>query len=90
MVTNFHTPKSTLDDGIAFADPDFIKEAYEVAIEKYNFYSYGDAMLILKPCNRLKKIYVPILGSVTRIFSQRGKKHFGKASLSMAVEQGCP
>ena len=32
----------------AFADPDFIMEAYKVAIkEKYNFYSYGDAMLIL-------------------------------------------
>jgi S-adenosylmethionine:tRNA ribosyltransferase-isomerase len=32
----------------AFADPDFIKEAYEEAIkEDYNFYSYGDAMLIL-------------------------------------------
>ena len=27
---------------------DFIKEAYEVAVkEKYNFYSYGDAMLII-------------------------------------------
>ena len=49
MVTNFHTPKSTLLMMVsAFADPDFIKEAYEVAIkEKYNFYSYGDAMLIL-------------------------------------------
>lgn len=49
MVTNFHTPKSTLLMMVsAFADPDFIKEAYEVAVkEKYNFYSYGDAMLIL-------------------------------------------
>lgn len=49
MVTNFHTPKSTLLMMVsAFADPDFIKEAYDVAVkEEYNFYSYGDAMLIL-------------------------------------------
>lgn len=49
MITNFHTPKSTLLMMVsAFADPDFIKEAYDVAIkEKYNFYSYGDAMLII-------------------------------------------
>lgn len=49
MVTNFHTPKSTLLMMIsAFAGHDFMKKAYEEAIkEKYNFYSYGDAMLIL-------------------------------------------
>ena len=49
MITNFHTPKSTLLMMVsAFSDPDFIKEAYDVAVkEKYNFYSYGDAMLIL-------------------------------------------
>ena len=49
MITNFHTPKSTLLMMVsAFADPDFIKYAYSTAIkEKYNFYSYGDAMLIL-------------------------------------------
>ncbi|MGC6479021.1 MAG: tRNA preQ1(34) S-adenosylmethionine ribosyltransferase-isomerase QueA [Flavobacteriaceae bacterium] len=49
MITNFHTPKSTLLMMVsAFADPDFIKEAYEEAVrEQYNFYSYGDAMLIL-------------------------------------------
>jgi len=49
MVTNFHMPKSTLLMMVsAFADADFIKEAYNVAIKKkYNFYSYGDAMLIL-------------------------------------------
>ncbi len=49
MVTNFHTPKSTLMMMTsAFAGHDFLKEAYEVAIkEKYNFYSYGDAMLII-------------------------------------------
>jgi len=49
MITNFHTPKSTLLMMVsAFAEPDFVKHAYKVAIkEKYNFYSYGDAMLIL-------------------------------------------
>ena len=49
MITNFHTPKSTLLMMVsAFADSDFIKHAYSTAIkEKYNFYSYGDAMLIL-------------------------------------------
>ncbi|MCH1518535.1 MAG: tRNA preQ1(34) S-adenosylmethionine ribosyltransferase-isomerase QueA [Flavobacteriaceae bacterium] len=49
MITNFHTPKSTLLMMVsAFADPDFIKEAYDVAVkEKYNFYSYGDAMLVI-------------------------------------------
>ncbi|MFD0993335.1 tRNA preQ1(34) S-adenosylmethionine ribosyltransferase-isomerase QueA [Tenacibaculum geojense] len=49
MVTNFHTPKSTLLMMVsAFAGHDFIMKAYEEAVkEKYKFYSYGDAMLIL-------------------------------------------
>ena len=49
MVTNFHTPKSTLLMMVsAFAGHDFIKKAYEEAVkEKYKFYTYGDAMLIL-------------------------------------------
>ena len=49
MVTNFHTPKSTLLMMVsAFAGHDLIKEAYDQAIkEEYQFYSYGDAMLIL-------------------------------------------
>ncbi|WP_459210710.1 tRNA preQ1(34) S-adenosylmethionine ribosyltransferase-isomerase QueA [Aquimarina rhabdastrellae] len=49
MITNFHTPKSTLLMMVsAFAGHDFMKEAYEQAVkEKYKFYSYGDAMLIL-------------------------------------------
>ncbi len=49
MVTNFHTPKSTLLMMVsAFAGHDFIKEAYEEAVkEKYRFYTYGDAMLII-------------------------------------------
>lgn len=49
MVTNFHTPKSTLMMMAAsFAGYDFLMEAYEEAVkEKYKFYSYGDAMLII-------------------------------------------
>ena len=49
MVTNFHTPKSTLlMMTAAFGGYDFVMKAYEEAVkEKYKFYSYGDAMLIL-------------------------------------------
>ncbi len=49
MVTNFHTPKSTLLMMVsAFAGHDFMKEAYAEAVkEKYRFYTYGDAMLII-------------------------------------------
>ena len=49
MITNFHTPKSTLlMMTAAFGGHDFIKKAYEEAVkEKYKFYSYGDAMLII-------------------------------------------
>jgi S-adenosylmethionine:tRNA ribosyltransferase-isomerase len=49
MITNFHTPKSTLMMMTsAFAGHDFLKKAYAEAIKKdYKFYSYGDAMLIL-------------------------------------------
>jgi S-adenosylmethionine:tRNA ribosyltransferase-isomerase len=49
MITNFHLPKSSLIIMIcAFGGYDLIMQAYEEAVkEKYNFYSYGDAMLIL-------------------------------------------
>lgn len=49
MITNFHMPKSTLLMMIsAFAGHDLMEKAYKEAIkEKYKFYSYGDAMLIL-------------------------------------------
>lgn len=49
MITNFHSPKSTLMMTVsAFAGHDFLMEAYQEAIkEKYKFHSYGDAMLIL-------------------------------------------
>lgn len=49
MLTNFHLPKSTLLMLVsAFAGPELIRQAYEVAIaERYRFYSFGDAMLIV-------------------------------------------
>jgi S-adenosylmethionine:tRNA ribosyltransferase-isomerase len=49
LVTNFHTPLSTLLMMIsAFGGHDFMMQVYDEAIkEKYKFYSYGDAMLIL-------------------------------------------
>lgn len=49
LVTNFHLPKSSLLIlASAFAGHELLHDAYEMAIkEKYRFYSYGDAMLIL-------------------------------------------
>jgi S-adenosylmethionine:tRNA ribosyltransferase-isomerase len=49
MLTNFHMPESTLLMlTAAFGGHEFVKEAYQVALkEKYKFFSYGDAMLIL-------------------------------------------
>jgi len=49
LLTNFHLPHSTLLLLVAaFAGPELALRAYEHAIrEKYRFYSFGDAMLIL-------------------------------------------
>ncbi len=49
MITNFHLPKSTLLALVAaFAYPKNILTAYQHAVEqRYRFYSYGDAMLII-------------------------------------------
>lgn len=49
MVTNFHMPESTLLMMVsAFAGYEFMMDAYKQAIkDKYKFFSYGDAMLIL-------------------------------------------
>jgi S-adenosylmethionine:tRNA ribosyltransferase-isomerase len=48
LLTNFHLPKSTLLMLVsAFADREFILEAYREAVkERYRFFSYGDCMLI--------------------------------------------
>ena len=49
MISNFHTPKSTLLMMVsAFGDKDFILKAYKEAMKKkYKFSSYGDAMMII-------------------------------------------
>ena len=49
LLTNFHLPKSTLLMLVAsFVGLDKTLQLYEIAIkERYRFYSYGDAMLIL-------------------------------------------
>lgn len=49
LITNFHLPKSTLLMLIsALYDREEILKAYDLAVkEKYRFFSYGDAMLII-------------------------------------------
>ncbi len=49
LITNFHLPRSTLLMLVsAFASREQILHAYEVAVqERYRFFSFGDAMLIL-------------------------------------------
>jgi len=50
MITNFHLPKSTLLMLVsAFVGRKKILDAYKIAVsKKYRFFSFGDAMLILK------------------------------------------
>jgi len=49
LLTNFHLPRTTLFMLVcAFCGTELAKRAYQEAVrEKYRFYSYGDAMLIL-------------------------------------------
>ncbi len=49
MITNFHLPKSSLVIMVsAFGGHELIMDAYQTAIkEKYRFFSYGDAMMII-------------------------------------------
>ena len=49
FLTNFHPPKSTvIMNTAAFMGYEFMKEAYAEAIkQKYRFYAYGDALLVV-------------------------------------------
>jgi len=49
LLTNFHLPRSTLLAMVmSFGGRDLVREAYRAAVEeRYRFYSFGDAMLIL-------------------------------------------
>jgi len=49
LITNFHLPSSTLLMLVAaFANRDMVFDAYKKAVDsKFQFYSYGDAMLII-------------------------------------------
>jgi len=50
FITNFHLPKSTLIMLVsAFAGHEFLMSAYREAVkERYRFFSFGDAMLVLE------------------------------------------
>ena len=58
IITNFHLPKSTLLMLIsAFAGKEFVLRAYEEAVqEKYRFFSFGDAMLLINQKNDLEDV----------------------------------
>jgi S-adenosylmethionine:tRNA ribosyltransferase-isomerase len=49
LITNFHLPRSTLLMLVsAFAGVETVRAAYRHAVEqRYRFYSYGDAMLVV-------------------------------------------
>jgi S-adenosylmethionine:tRNA ribosyltransferase-isomerase len=49
LMTNFHLPRSSLLVLVsAFAGLDLVRRAYQEAVQqRYRFYSYGDAMLII-------------------------------------------
>jgi len=49
LITNFHTPQSTLLMlTAAFGGYDLVMEAYQTAIkEKYRMHAYGDALLVI-------------------------------------------
>jgi S-adenosylmethionine:tRNA ribosyltransferase-isomerase len=49
LLTNFHLPRSTLLAMVmSFGGEDLVRESYRTAVrERYRFYSFGDAMLLL-------------------------------------------
>ena len=49
LITNFHLPESTLIMLVsAFEGTEFIMDIYKTAVdEKYRFFSFGDAMLLM-------------------------------------------
>jgi S-adenosylmethionine:tRNA ribosyltransferase-isomerase len=55
LLTNFHLPRSTLLAMVmSFAGEELVREAYATAVrERYRFYSFGDAMLLLNGGRRL-------------------------------------
>jgi S-adenosylmethionine:tRNA ribosyltransferase-isomerase len=55
LLTNFHLPRSTLLAMVmSFGGEELVREAYRMAVrERYRFYSFGDAMLLLDGGRRL-------------------------------------
>jgi S-adenosylmethionine:tRNA ribosyltransferase-isomerase len=55
LLTNFHLPRSTLLAMVmSFGGEELVREAYRTAVrERYRFYSFGDAMLLLDGGRRL-------------------------------------
>ena len=55
LLTNFHLPRSTLLAMVmSFGGEELVREAYAAAVrERYRFYSFGDAMLLLSGGRRL-------------------------------------
>jgi S-adenosylmethionine:tRNA ribosyltransferase-isomerase len=55
LLTNFHLPRSTLLAMVmSFGGEDLVRQAYATAVrERYRFFSFGDAMLLVSGGTRL-------------------------------------